>query len=74
MALAGGETRWADWFDLLLPYLVVGCAAAGLVWGIYHRERLLGLLVPTYGLALVALAGWGIYWLGFPQFSELGWL
>lgn len=44
------------------------------VWGIYRRERLLGLLVPTYGLALAALAGWGIYWLGFPQFSELGWL
>jgi hypothetical protein len=40
----------------------------------YRRERLLALLVPTYGLALVALAGCGIYWLGFPQFSELGWL
>ena len=49
-------------------------SGAVLVWGIYHRERLLGLLVPTYGLALVALAGWGLYWLGFPQFSELGWL
>jgi hypothetical protein len=52
--------------------LVTG--GAFLVWGLYRRERLLGLLVPTYGLALVALAGWGIYWLGFPQFSELGWL
>ena len=184
--IAGGETRWADWIDLVLPYLVVGCAGAALaaattpgrvwllfgsaavlytqghgihlaansignvapgepahlwdelighylwygglaglvaalglalgdlprpswrfglpvtllfgftvftnsieggtaplglvtsgaflLWGISRRERLLGLLVPTYGLALVALAGWGIYWLGFPQFSELGWL
>jgi hypothetical protein len=49
-------------------------SGAFLVWGIYRREQLLGLLVPAYGLALVALAGWGIYWLGFPQFSELGWL
>jgi hypothetical protein len=49
-------------------------SAAFLVWGIYRREQLPGLLVPAYGLALVALAGWGIYWLGFPQFSELGWL
>lgn len=184
--IADGETRWADWIDLILPYVVVGCAAAALaaaatpgrvwllfgfaavlytqghgihlaansianvapgepahlwdelighylwygglaglvaalglalgdlprpgwrvglpvallfgftvftnsieggtallglltsgaflVWGIYRRERLLVLLVPTYGLALVALAGWGLYWLGFPQFSELGWL
>ena len=22
----------------------------------------------------VAFLAWGIYWLGFPQFSELGWL
>ena len=184
--IAGGETRWGDWIDLVLPYVVVGCAGAALaaaptprrvwllfgfaavlytqghgihlaansiakvaptepahlwdevmghylwygglaglvaalalalgdlprprgrvslplallfgftvftnsieggtaplglvtsgaflVWGIYRRERLLGLLVPAYGLALVALAGWGVYWVGFPQFSELGWL
>jgi hypothetical protein len=47
-------------------------SAAFLVWGIYGRERLLGLLVPTYGLALVALAVWGVYWLGFPPLSEIG--
>jgi hypothetical protein len=46
-------------------------SAAFLAWGIYRRDRLLALLVPTYGLALVALAVWGTYWLGFPQFSEL---
>lgn len=49
-------------------------SSAFLVWGVSQRQRLLGLLIPTYGLALAALAGWGIYWLGFPQFSELGWL
>jgi hypothetical protein len=48
-------------------------SAGFLAWGIRHRQRMLGLLVPTYGLALAALAGWGLYWLGFPQFSELGW-
>ena len=28
--VGGGETRWADWIDLVLPYVVVGCAAGAL--------------------------------------------
>jgi hypothetical protein len=30
--------------------------------------------VPAYTLAFVGLLGWGVYWRGFPQFSELGWI
>lgn len=32
------------------------------------------LLLAAYGLAFVLLAGWGIAWGGFPQFSQLGWI
>lgn len=48
-------------------------STAFLVWGLRRRERLAAVLVPTYGVAAAALLAWGTYWLGFPQFSELGW-
>jgi hypothetical protein len=58
-----------------------GTAALGLVcgivfaaWGLRERGRLPEVLVPAYSLAFVGLAGWGMYWQGFPQFSELGWI
>ena len=74
LALLFGFTVFTNSVEGGTPPLGLVTSGAFLVWGIYRRERLLGLLVPAYGLALVALAGWGIYWLGFPQFSELGWL
>jgi hypothetical protein len=58
-----------------------GTAALGLVsgavfvaWGLRRRGRAPQLLVPAYAVTLVCLLGWGIYWRGFPQFSELGWI
>jgi hypothetical protein len=58
-----------------------GTPALGLVsgivfvtWGLRARGRLPEVLVPAYSLAFVGLAGWGIYWQGFPQPSELGWI
>lgn len=58
-----------------------GTAALGLVcgvvfvtWGLREGGRLPEVLVPAYALALVGLVGWGIYWQGFPQFSELDWI
>jgi hypothetical protein len=58
-----------------------GTAALGLLtgvvfvaWGLRRRGRAPELLVPAYGVALACLAGWGLYWRGFPQFSELGWI
>jgi hypothetical protein len=58
-----------------------GTAALGLVcgivfvaWGVRERGRLPELLAPAYAVAFVGLVGWGVYWQGFPQFSELGWI
>ena len=58
-----------------------GTAALGLlsgavfvVWGLRRRGRAPELLVPAYLVACGCLVGWGVYWLGFPQFSELGWI
>jgi hypothetical protein len=53
-------------------------AAFFAAWGWRARARAGRLLLPSYGLGLVLLAAWGIYWgidgRFFPQFSELGWL
>jgi hypothetical protein len=58
-----------------------GTAALGLLsgvvfvaWGLRRRGRAPELLVPTYAVTIACLAGWGLYWRGFPQFSELGWI
>jgi hypothetical protein len=48
--------------------------AVFLVWGLRSRGRAPELLVPTYAVTLLGLVGWGLYWGGFPQFSELGWI
>jgi hypothetical protein len=74
LALLFGFTVFTNTIEGGTAPLGLLTSGAFVVWGLYRRERLLGLLVPTYGLALAALAGWGAYWLGFPQFSELGWL
>jgi hypothetical protein len=53
-------------------------AAFFAAWGWRERARAGRLLLVSYGLGLVLLAAWGIYWgidgRFFPQFSELGWL
>ena len=49
--------------------LAVSLALAG--WGLRRRDPLL-VLAP--GLTVLLLCGWGLYWQGFPQFSELGWI
>jgi hypothetical protein len=46
-------------------------AAAFCAWGRRLRQPV---LLTAFGVTLVLLAGWGLYWQGFPQFSELGWL
>lgn len=53
--------------------LLVGAAflALGWRWRAHGAGRL---LLVTFGVAVALLAGWGAYWRGFPQFSELGWI
>ncbi len=46
----------------------------GIIWG---RERisqqpLLMFFFISYVMAMVLFVGWGIYWHGLPQFSEVG--
>jgi hypothetical protein len=54
--------------------LGLACGVVFVAWGVRRSGRLPELLVPAYGLAFVGLLGWGLYWRGFPQFSELGWI
>ena len=74
LALLFGFTVFTNSIEGGTAPLGIATSGAFLAWGLYRRERLAGLLVPTYAVALVALVGWSVYWLGFPQFSDLGWL
>ena len=47
--------------------VAVGFAA----WGWRRRSEL---LLASYGLTVLLIGGWGLYWQGFPEFSELGWI
>jgi hypothetical protein len=58
-----------------VPFAVV--LAGGFLWAaIRHRRN--APAVWYFGLAhLIALClfgGWGLYWGGFPEFSQLGWI
>jgi hypothetical protein len=58
-----------------------GTVAAGAVmvaafvgYGWRFRRTSGRLLLVAYGLSALVLIGWGIYWGGWPQFSQLGWI
>ena len=51
--------------------LTLAVSVAFLAWGVRRRESLLW---SAFGVATALLAGWAVYWQGFPQFSELGWI
>ena len=44
------------------------------VWGSRHLKGSGATLLAAFGITAVLLLGWGIYWEGFPQFSDLGWI
>jgi len=56
-----------------IPFAVIA-AVFGLVWGRKKlgQQPLLLFFTVSYAIATVLFAGWGIYWGGLPQFSELG--
>jgi hypothetical protein len=81
------RSRWPLVLAVLFGFTVFtnsvegGTAVLGLAtsvgfiaWGVRRRGRLGWLLVPAYGIAFAGIVGWGLYWRGFPQFSELGWI
>jgi hypothetical protein len=74
LSLGFGFTICTNSIEGGTPALGLVCGIAFVAWGVRARERLPEVLVPAYALAFVGLAGWGLYWQGFPQFSELGWI
>ncbi|HVF06742.1 MAG TPA: hypothetical protein VNA20_18040 [Frankiaceae bacterium] len=53
------------------PVFTLAAAVAFAGWGVRRRS---GLLLCAFGVATALLAGWGLYWQGFPEFSDLGWI
>ena len=74
LSLGFGVTIFTNSIERGTPTLGLGSAVVFVTWGLRRRGRLPELLVPAYTLAFVGLLGWGVYWRGFPQFSELGWI
>jgi hypothetical protein len=74
LALGYGATVFTNSVEGGTVALGLASGVFFVVWGVRRRGRLPELLVPAYGLALICLIGWGVYWSGFPQFSELGWI
>jgi hypothetical protein len=74
LSLAFGFTIFTNSVEGGTVALGLVCGVVFVAWGLRRRRRLPELLVPAYALALVGLVGWGLYWQGFPQFSELGWI
>jgi hypothetical protein len=56
-----------------IPFAVIA-TVFGLVWGRKKlgSQPLLLFFTVSYAVATLFFAGWGIYWGGLPQFSELG--
>jgi hypothetical protein len=42
-------------------------------WNKYRQTPVVSFFLVGYGLAVLLGTVWGLYWGGFPQFSELGW-
>jgi hypothetical protein len=74
LALAYGVTLFTNSVEGGTAALGLLSGAVFVVWGLRRRGRAPELLVPAYAVTIACLVGWGLYWRGFPQFSELGWI
>lgn len=74
LAVLFGFTVFTNSVEGGTPLLGLATGVVFVAWGLGRRDRLAWLLVPAYAVAVVGLVGWGVYWLGWPQFSELGWI
>jgi len=56
-----------------IPFAII-VILAGLVWGRAKlpEQPLLLFFLVSYVVAMLFFAGWGLYWGGLPEFSELG--
>lgn len=74
LAVLFGLTVFTSSVEGGTPLLGLSTGIVFIAWGLRSRGRLGWILVPAYTAAVTALVGWGIYWRGWPQFTELGWL
>jgi hypothetical protein len=60
---------------LAIPFALIAVLAV-LIWGRgkLREQPLLLFFLVSYIVAMLFMAGWGIYWRGLPQFSELGFI
>lgn len=69
MSVEGGTV------PLLFPFSVLAviiCSIWG--WSKFKHIPVLTFFLLGYAIAAILLSGWGLYWSGFPQFSELCWI
>jgi hypothetical protein len=74
LALVVGFTWTTNCIEGQTPWLGLGAAALFTGWGLVARDGMGRYLLTAFGLALVLLAGFGVWQGGFPEFSELGWI
>lgn len=74
LALLFGLTVFTNSVEGGTPLLGVATSLAFVAWGLRRRRRAGVLLLAAYAVSAIALLAWGLYWGGFPQFSELGWI
>ena len=74
LGLVFGLTVFTNSVEGGTPWLGLLTSVAFLAWALPRRDRAPGLLVLPYAVAAIALLAWGVYWRGFPQFTELGWV
>ena len=74
LAVAFGFTGATNAIEGSTAILALATAAVFIVFGWYHRREAGAALLCAYAVSLALIAGWGLYWQGFPQFSELGWV
>jgi hypothetical protein len=67
IVLEGGTAPMGITFSILVIIF-------GLIWGLrsMRQKPLFLFFFISYSLCVILLVGWGIYWRGLPQFSELG--
>jgi hypothetical protein len=63
-----GQTVWMG-----LPFTLL-VTLFGLIWGRKKlgQQPVLAFFFVACAVALLLYAGWGLYWSGFPEFSEAG--
>jgi len=75
LAVAVGVSLFNSYVEGVAAILGIVTCAAFVAAGWRRKDTTAGrLALVTYGVAGLLLVGWGAYWQGFPEFTELGWI